>query len=48
MTAQIHVVADLRPHDFPGGSLLQPLVGHPDLRSVMQLLIEDAEFVTDA
>ena len=46
--AQIHVIGDFRPMDFPGISQTQPFVGFFDLPSVPYFLVEDAEFIADA
>src|SRR5688572_8129665 len=45
---EIHVPADVRPHDLPGVAVLQPFVGGLHLPAVANLLIEDPELVTNA
>ncbi len=46
MTAEAHRIAVLRPSDFPGVTLTQPLVGALNLPAVVDLLLEDAELVS--
>jgi hypothetical protein len=47
-SAELHVVAYFRPRDFPRIAVTQPLVGDLDLPSVLDALVEDAEFIADA
>src|SRR5262249_48199236 len=47
MTTEAHTGGDIGAHDFPGIALLQPLIGHLDLRALVETLLEDAELVAD-
>ena len=47
-SAELHVVGDFRPRDFPRVAVPQPLVGDFALPAIADGLIEDAELVADA
>ena len=48
MTAPPHSVIDLRLGDLPRVAVIEPVVGGLDLPAVVNLLVEDAEFVANA
>ena len=47
VAAELDVERDLRPHELPGVSTLEPLVGDLHLPAVLDRLIEDAELISD-
>jgi hypothetical protein len=48
VAAPLHQVVDVGFGDLPGVSAGQPVVGLLDLPAVVDLLVEDAEFIADA
>src|SRR5215469_11006665 len=48
VTAEFHLVVDLRADNLPGIAKAQPLVRHLDLPAVLDCLLKNAKLVADA